>query len=153
MGRSSLTKTALLTQAVNNTGYQLSEQVGFILRRASQRHVGIFVEQIPDLTQTQFAALARLCELKRVSQNELGRRTSMDAATTKGVIDRLKARDLVKIGPDPVDQRRLIISPSRKGRDMFEHMVAVAHQITADTLAPLTSAEQAEFLRLLGKLT
>ena len=137
----------------NDTGYQLSEQVGFILRRVSQRHVGIFAEQIPDLTPTQFAALARLCELKRVSQNELGRRTSMDAATIKGVIDRLKGRGYVVTEPDTVDQRRLILSPSAEGRRVFEAIVAAAHRITDDTLAPLDPAERDEFLRLLLKLT
>ena len=70
--------------------YMLDEQVGFLLRRVSQRHLGIFAERIPDLTATQFAALAKLCEVGPVSQNELGRRTAMDAATIKGVIDRLR---------------------------------------------------------------
>lgn len=139
--------------AENETDYRLSEQVGFILRQASQRHVGIFAERIPDLTPTQFAALARLCELNRVSQNELGRRTSMDAATIKGVIDRLKARGYVETEPDPVDQRRLILSPSAEGRRVFGAIAATAHRITADTLAPLDPAERGEFLRLLSKLT
>ena len=40
--------------------YRLQEQVGFILRRAHQRHVSIFAAHIGDLTPPQFAALAKL---------------------------------------------------------------------------------------------
>ena len=75
--------------------YVLERQVGFIMRRAVQRHIAIFAALIPDMTPTQFAALAKLCELGQASQNELGRLTSMDVATIKGVVDRLRARQLV----------------------------------------------------------
>ncbi|MFC3117565.1 MarR family winged helix-turn-helix transcriptional regulator [Jhaorihella thermophila] len=91
--------------------YVLDEQVGFLMRRANQRHLAIFARSIPDLTPTQFAALARLCELERVSQNALGRATAMDAATIKGVVDRLRARGLVEVTPDEVDQRRVVLAP------------------------------------------
>lgn len=134
-------------------GYDLGAQVGHILRRATQRHVSIFADHIPDLTPTQFAALARLCEAGPVSQNELGRRTAMDAATIKGVIDRLRKRGYVATAPDPKDQRRLLVSASTSGRRTFAKLTAAALAITAETLAPLNAAEQARFLRLLAKLT
>jgi len=136
-----------------DTGYQLSDQVGHILRRANQRHVGIFAGHIPDLTPTQFAALAKLCEAQTVSQNELGRRTAMDAATIKGVVDRLRKRGYVNAKPDPGDQRRVILSPSAKGRRSFDRLAARAHEITTETLSPLTAKERDQFLRLLAKLT
>ena len=81
--------------------YVLERQVGFVMRRAVQRHIAIFSSLIPELTPTQFAALAKLCELGQASQNELGRLTSMDAATIKGVVDRLRARDLISAAPLP----------------------------------------------------
>ena len=34
----------------------------------------------------------------------------MDAATVKGVIDRLKARGFVELGKHEVDKRRLLVS-------------------------------------------
>lgn len=133
--------------------YDLGAQVGHVLRRASQRHVSIFAEHIPDLTPTQFAALAKLCEAGPVSQNELGRQTAMDAATIKGVIDRLRKRGYVTTAADPTDQRRLLVSASNAGRRTFDGLVGAAQDITAETLAPLNAAEQAQFLRLLAKLT
>ena len=44
--------------------YVLNAQVGFLLRVAMQRHTAIFTSRmIADLTQTQFAALAKLFEV------------------------------------------------------------------------------------------
>ena len=40
----------------------------------------------------------------------------MDAATVKGVIDRLKARGLVELGKHDVDKRRLMVSLTAEGR-------------------------------------
>ena len=134
------------------TGYRLDDQVGFILRRVQQRHVGIFAEGIPHLTPTQFAALAKLCELGQTSQNALGRATAMDAATIKGVVDRLRGRGLVSACRDPEDMRRVHLAPTEKGQQLFDELTARASEITARTLAPLTEAEQRRFLKLLGKL-
>lgn len=133
--------------------YVLDRQVGFLLRRATQRHLTIFAAQIPDLTPTQFAALAKLCAAGPESQNALGRQTAMDAATIKGVVDRLRAKGLVTAGRDPDDQRRITLTPSPEGRALYEARVAQAHAITRDTLAPLTEAERDTFLALLAKIT
>ncbi|MHA3976958.1 MarR family winged helix-turn-helix transcriptional regulator [Halovulum sp. GXIMD14794] len=134
------------------TGYRLDDQVGFILRRVQQRHVGIFAEGIPELTPTQFAALAKLCELGQTSQNALGRATAMDAATIKGVVDRLRGRGLVSACPDPEDMRRVHLAPTEEGRQLFDELSIQATEITARTLAPLTRSEQRRFLQLLRKL-
>lgn len=133
--------------------YALDEQVGFLMRRANQRHLAIFAEGISELTPTQFAALAKLCELGAVSQNALGRATAMDGATVKGVVDRLRAKDLVASSPDPDDQRRILLKPTATGWDLFEAVAPTAHAISKDTLAPLNEAEQTIFLLLLQKLT
>src|SRR5271155_1555391 len=88
--------------------YHLDEQIGFILRQVSQRHAALFSAGIgDDLTATQWAVLAKLQERGPCSQNRLGRRTAMDAATIKGVVDRLGKRGLIETRPDPEDGRRL----------------------------------------------
>lgn len=133
--------------------YQLDTQAGFLLRRATQRHLAIFAGLIPALTPTQFAALAKLAELGPTSQNALGRATAMDAATIKGVIDRLRQRGLVDSTRDPDDQRRIHVAATPAGQALFDELQARAGQITRDTLAPLTPREQAQFLALLAKIT
>ena len=137
----------------NRRGYRLDGQVGFLMRRANQRHLAIFAQHIPELTPTQFAALAKLCELGQASQNALGRATAMDVATIKGVVDRLRKRDLVASSPDPDDQRRVFLTPTAEGRALYGDVVAAAHAVTEETLEPLEPAEQRVFLRLLAKLT
>jgi DNA-binding MarR family transcriptional regulator len=68
------------------------------------------------LTQTQFAALAKLLEVGACSQNYLGRLIYLDASTIKGVVDRLRARGLVAICDDPYDRRRRAVTLTVKGR-------------------------------------
>ena len=102
-------------------GYRLDDAVGFLLRRANQRHLSVFGTVIPEVTTTQLAALARLFELGPMSQNQLGRATAMDAATIKGVVGRLVTRRLVTTAPSEEDRRRLIVDGFRAiGLPTFE---------------------------------
>jgi DNA-binding MarR family transcriptional regulator len=133
--------------------YRLDEQIGFLLRKANQRHLAIFARHIPDLTPPQFAALAKLWEVGDTSQNQLGQLVAMDAATVKGVIDRLRARDLVEIAEHESDRRRIVVSLSAKGRALIGGLVEEAARITAETIQPLTQRETATLARLLAKLS
>src|SRR5712691_11089487 len=122
--------------------YVLDEQVGFLLRAAMQRHTAIFMSRmIAGLTQTQFAALAKLFAVGPCSQNQLGRLIYLDAATTKGVVDRLEARRFVTACPDPHDRRRRAIALTDTGRAVADDAVKVALQITRQTLTPLKASE------------
>ncbi len=133
--------------------YTLETQIGFLLRRANQRHLSIFGSHIGDLTPTQFAAIAKLVELGATSQNQLGRETAMDAATIKGVIDRLCARGLVATQADDQDRRRLLVELTPDGQNLWDELARKGRDVTAQTLAPLSAAEQKRFLALLHKLT
>jgi DNA-binding MarR family transcriptional regulator len=132
--------------------YQLSQQVGFNLRRANQRHVAIFSKHVPDLTPTQFAALARLYEHGAISQNRLGRLTAMDSATIKGVVERLRAKGLVSSRPDLNDQRLRLVELTEAGAERFERAEARAQLARTETLEGLSPEEAALFERLLAKL-
>lgn len=133
--------------------YILDDQVGFLLRRANQRHLGIFGDKIPDLTPMQFAALAKLYQKAPLSQNHLGRETAMDAATIKGVIGRLVDRGMVETSAHPADRRRVLLNLSEAGRAQMHDLLDRATEITEETLEPLTQAERKRFLTLLEKLT
>jgi len=133
--------------------YLLDAQVGFMLRQVIQRHATIFLGRMgEDLTMTQWAALAKLFELGPCSQNLLGRYTAMDAATIKGVVERLVKRGLLDTSPDPEDGRRLVVALTPEGTALTERSIAVAHQITKETLSPLTKDERTMFLALLERL-
>lgn len=132
--------------------YVLDDQIGYVLRRVTQRHLAIFSERVPQVTTTQWAVLARLAELGPLSQNHLGRMTSMDAATIKGVVDRLVRLGYVETAADPADRRRLTVSLADAGRKVFDDGVATALKVSAETLGPLTQAERAQLMVLLLKL-
>jgi MarR family transcriptional regulator, lower aerobic nicotinate degradation pathway regulator len=133
--------------------YVLDEQVGFALRQAQQRHTTIFAaKMIEDLTPTQWAALAKLRELGDCSQNHLGRLTAMDAATIKGVVDRLTARGFIAIRPDPRDGRRLLVALTPTGSDLYDRAAPIASHITNETLGPLDVDERSTLVALLRRL-
>lgn len=139
--------------SVETEAYRLDLQIGFVLRKAQQRHTALFAAQMIDgLTPTQFAALARLAETGPCSQNALGRLTAMDVATIKGVVDRLRERGLIVSAPDPDDKRRSVIALSEQGRALIGPAQEAGRAITAATLAPLTRRESATLLRLLAKI-
>lgn len=133
--------------------YVLDDQVGFLTRVAMQRHTSIFTSRmIEGLTQTQFAALAKLYEVGPCSQNHLGRLIYLDAATIKGVVDRLGVRGFVTALNDPKDRRRRAVALTERGRAVTEEAMKVAAEITAATLTPLTAEEQRTVVKLLRKL-
>ncbi|QBF32027.1 MarR family winged helix-turn-helix transcriptional regulator [Thalassococcus sp. S3] len=132
--------------------YRLTEQVGFNLRRANQRHVAIFARHVTGLTPTQFAAIARLYELGALSQNRLGRLTAMDSATIKGVVERLAGKGLVQSRADAEDQRLRIVALTDAGKAAFLEAHDQALKARAETLQTLTEEEAAQLEALLEKL-
>jgi len=137
---------------MNAAAYSLDRQVGYLMRKANQRHLAIFSARIPELTPTQFAALARLHERGPLSQNDLGRQIAMDAATTKVMVDRLAKNGLIQRSADAADRRRRVVTLTEAGKVAYAGSISAAHAITAKTLSPLSAEEVALFTTLLAKL-
>ena len=141
--------------------YRLDEQIGFLLRRANQRHLAIFAAGMGtntdgnghDLTPMQWAVLAKLDEAGATSQNRLGRLAAMDGATVKGVVDRLTERGLVDTRADPDDRRHRVVVMTASGRRLVARSRPTAAAITEETLRPLSPTERSALLALLRKLT
>ncbi|MBL4916512.1 MarR family winged helix-turn-helix transcriptional regulator [Szabonella alba] len=133
--------------------YALDAQIGFVLRRVTQRHLALFSEAIPEVTTTQFAVLARLAEQGPLSQNLLGREAAMDAATVKGVVDRLARQGLVETARDAADKRLLNVALTAAGRALFLARRDDALAVSARTLDPLTQRERRQILALLARMT
>lgn len=133
--------------------YVLEEQIGHILRKASQRHTGIFSNNMPsDLTPTRFAAMAKLLECGALSQNELGRLTAMDIATIKGVVDRLRHRGFVASQKDPNDARRQLIELTPKGHQIIASAIPLALNVSDQTTSSLNASETEQLLQLLQRI-
>jgi MarR family transcriptional regulator, lower aerobic nicotinate degradation pathway regulator len=148
-----MTALARKGAAGSDAPYILDDQVGFILRQAQQRHTNIFASlMIEELTPTQWAVIAKLRECGPCSQNLLGRQTAMDAATIKGVIDRLTKRGFTATAADPADGRRLLVALTDEGAAVFARGAPIAARITAATLEPLSEKEREAFVALLRRL-
>ncbi len=134
--------------------YELEAQIGFLLRRAQQRHVAIFADCMGDidLTPTQFSALVKIRDEGGVSQNRLGRLTAMDPSTILGVVHRLLQRALVARRPDPRDPRSALLTLTPEGEALVERAIDHARTATERTAEPLTAIQRKELSRLLAKI-
>lgn len=134
--------------------YTFSDQVGHLLRKAYQRHLAIFQQNVGDsqLTAVQFVTLCALRDHGPSSQTELVKATAVDQATIRGIVERLKAKALVLLEPDPEDRRKVIVRLSDSGRRVVDETVPRARQITELTMANLNPAERVAMLYLLRKM-
>jgi DNA-binding MarR family transcriptional regulator len=133
--------------------YELADQIGFVLRLATQFHTAIFTARMVDsLTQTQFATLATIYQHGPCSQSELSKLLALDTATVNGVVERLTSRGFVRSTDDPNDRRRQIITLTPDGAASGPAAIDAAREISAGTIARLTRAEEARLLQLLRKM-
>ena len=138
----------------NQNDYTFSEQVGHLLRKAYQRHMAIFQQNVGDsqLTAVQFVTLCAVRDRGPSSLTELVKATAVDQATIRGIVERLKARDLITLEPDPEDRRKVIVGLSDTGRQLVQDTVPHAAHITELTMSNLNPAERVAVLFLLRKM-
>ncbi|WP_049569260.1 MarR family winged helix-turn-helix transcriptional regulator [Nonomuraea sp. SBT364] len=105
-----------------------------------------------DARKWHYAVLASLHEFGPGSQATLSRRTGIFRSDMVGVLNELAERDLVERVPDPDDRRRNVISITPQGRRHLRRLDKVLDDLHDELLAPLTSAERTEFVRLLTRL-
>ena len=137
-----------------DSSYVFSEQVGHLLRKAYQRHMAIFQQNVGDsqLTAVQFVTLCAVRDHGPSSLTELVKATAVDQATIRGIVERLKARELITLEPDPQDRRKVIVGLSEAGDRLVQQTVPCAGKITELTLSNLNPAERVAVLFLLRKM-
>ncbi|WP_174363749.1 MarR family transcriptional regulator [uncultured Caballeronia sp.] len=135
--------------------YEVSEQIGHLLRKAYQRHLFIFGRSIddPQLTAVQFAVLSASRKLGPSSMSDLGKATAIDAATVRGIIERLRARDLIELRTNRDDRRKVTVQLTQAGKELVEGVTPVARRISELTMSDLNDAERVAVLYLLRKLS
>lgn len=141
------------TARKNLAAFVLEEQVGFLLRAASQRNTVLFARRMAaGLTRVQFATMAKLLEIGFCSQNELGRLILLDRATIKGVVSRLRKRGFVQVHADADDRRQHVLGLTKLGERTARRAIAVAPAITEQMLERLNAAERNQIVNLLRKI-
>lgn len=141
-------------QGATTPGYALDSSAGHMLRRAHQRYQAVFQDCATGLglTGPQFAALLRIAERGRVTQNLLGRLAAMDSATVQGVVRRLEMRGLVRGASDPLDRRTRVLTITEEGAEVLRAAEEAGRRANEALLAPLCPADRQQLLALLKRL-
>ncbi len=132
----------------------LYRRPGFMLRRAHQIAVSVFLESTAELkiTTTQFGVLVLLGHHHGVDQARVARLLGLDRSTTALVVRKLEARGLLTREQDLADRRRHRLAITVAGRGMLQKLQGPAEAARLALLSPLTPTEQDTLVMLLGKL-
>jgi DNA-binding MarR family transcriptional regulator len=100
----------------------------------------------------QYRVLAALEDFGSASQADLGRSAELDRSDVVATVDELEGSGLAKRSPDPEDGRRKIVTITATGKRRLRKLDEVVASVQEELLAPLTAAERAELVRLLGRV-
>lgn len=127
----------------------------WLLGRANARAHKLVVEHLAGagVRPYPYRLLATLEETGQSSQADLGRASGIDRSDVVAALCELETAGLVARSPDTRNRRRKLVTLTSLGRRRMTAMHAALSAAQAAILAPLTSAEQAELVRLLIRLT
>jgi DNA-binding MarR family transcriptional regulator len=135
--------------------HALYRRPGFMIRRAHQIAVSVFLEETAELgvTSTQYGILYLLERRPSIDQITVARLLGLDRSTTGMVLKTLEEGGLVCRVVEPTDRRRRTLELSQAGRDLLNELATPAGRAVERLLAPFAPAERAQFLALLERLT
>ena len=109
--------------------------------------------QANDQTDQQWWVLRALWEQKHLTSSEISQITLLPPPSLAGILDRLEKKNLIGRLRSTKDRRHVNIIPTQKGRVLMEHMMPMVDRIHNDFMQRVTTAEWAEFNRILDKLS
>lgn len=131
----------------------LYKRPGFLLRRAHQISVSLFMHESAEIgaTTTQYGVLVILRHCEGLDQIGLSKKVGLDRSTTGLVVKKLADDGLVVRVADPDDRRRKVIVLTAKGERHLERLREPAARAQDIALSAFTPDEAEQFLSLLGK--
>ena len=138
---------------VDDSIQQLYRRPGFLIRRAHQIAVSIFMEETGELgiTNRQYGILLLLKQQPGLDQISVAKLLGLDRSTTGMVLTKLEQDGLVARYVGDHDRRRLRLKLTRAGERMLARLAEPARRAQARVLSAFTAKERDEFLRLLDK--
>ncbi|UVO51031.1 MarR family transcriptional regulator [Sphingomonas sp. SUN019] len=132
---------------------ELYRRPGFLLRRAHQISVALFLEEAAGLalTTTQYGAMVVLRARGSLDQVGIATLVGIDRSTTALVVGKLEEAGYIERRDDAVDKRRKIITLSAAGHAMLERVSQPAARARERALEPFSSKDAARFLALLER--
>src|SRR5215472_9468430 len=131
----------------------LYRRPGFMIRRAHQIAVSLFLEETGELgiTNRQYGILFALKHRPGIDQISVARLLGLDRSTTGMVIKKLEQAGLIGRSVGAADRRRASLVLTRAGERMLERLAEPAQRAQARVLSAFTPAERTQFLALLDK--
>lgn len=126
--------------------------VGYLLADNSRLARWAFDRRVREIgvTGPQARLLLTLNRTPGENQGHYAERLEIEPITLCRMVDRLEDAGLVERRPDPEDRRARRLHLTATSRKMVERLQAEVDALVADMLAGLSSAERAEFHRLLS---
>jgi DNA-binding MarR family transcriptional regulator len=123
-----------------------------VLAHATSRALSsVYAEQF-GLSIAEWRILANLDRFGPLYAGELAERSSLDKPKVTRALQRLEAAGLAHRTVDPEDRRQVRILLSRRGRNVFRCIAALALEWETKFLAPLAKNERRALERILTKL-
>ena len=133
---------------------ELYRRPGFLIRRAHQIAVALFLEETGELgiTNRQYGILLALKHQPGLDQISVAKLLGLDRSTTGMVLTKLERAGLVgrRVGDD---RRRRTLALTPAGEKMLKRLAGPARRAQARALSVFTPRERASFLALLEKFT
>jgi MarR family transcriptional regulator, lower aerobic nicotinate degradation pathway regulator len=132
---------------------ELYRRPGFLIRRANQIAVALFLEQTGALgiTTSQYGILTVLKHHPGIDQISLAKLLGLDRSTTGMVLDKLQKAGLIGRSIGAHDKRRRNLSLTKAGERMLTRLAEPAQRAQAHVLSPFTAEERDAFVSLLDK--
>jgi len=133
---------------------ELYRRPGFLIRRAQQIAVSLFLEETGALgiTNTQYGILLVLKHRPGIDQISVAKLLGLDRSTTGMVLGKLEKAGLIERCVVEEDRRKRNLVLTQAGERMLERLAEPARRAQAHVLSAFTAQERAAFLELLEKL-
>jgi MarR family transcriptional regulator, lower aerobic nicotinate degradation pathway regulator len=140
----------------NHALQSLYKRPGFLIRRANQIAVSIFLDEmdkaVPGLTSTQYGALVVLSAQGAITQTQLARLVGIDRSTTALVVGKLEENGFIRRTASPNDKRRKMVTLTDDGRSILAAVAEPAELARQRLLSALSRKEGETLIKVLEKL-
>lgn len=130
---------------------ELYRRPGFLIRRAHQIAVSMFLEETAELgvTTTQYGVMVILRARANLDQVGLATLVGIDRSTTALVVGKLEADGLIERRADPGDKRRKVLALTPAGHAMLDRLAEPARRTREREMAAFSAVDGKRFLKLL----
>ncbi|MBL3961000.1 MarR family transcriptional regulator [Burkholderia sp. KCJ3K979] len=137
----------------NDNAKALAKFTGSLVRRAQQRHVALWLEEVStEITSVQYAALEVLQQTSGVNQRQLGDELDVDRSTIADLVARMVRNGLIERSDDPADKRSYVLFLTAEGKKQLAALRPRVETVERILTARLSARERIELRRLLSAL-